>query len=360
MKRAPFTGAVLVTLALLAALLGPRYHAAARAAPAAHHLYHVDVGVKVFYKSITVFKFNPDHLRIHPGDSVQFTNVITNEPQTVTFGPPLLTPPLIAATSAISEINPVIVNPQGGHSVANPDQNVYSSGALMGGMRGLSTTYTFTFPNQGLYLYRSLFHPSMLGTLLVVTPDQAASTDAVDHGPTLFDVVRSFGSVLDAEQAIERTGAATYVGAANVLVGTGDSALTLNKFSPAGLTIKVGTSVRWYTTEDSGDPHALVFGAPTDAEQSGLVPLYTGRSADGGLIINADYATPSLPSASTVTTGTMAQSNNLYTSGIIYGANVNYPSNAPSSYTLTFDAPGQYYYVDPFHPGMLGLVTVEP
>jgi plastocyanin len=65
-----------------------------------------------------------------------------------------------------------------------------------------------------------------------------------------------------------------------------------------------------------------------------------------------------LPSATQITTTTFAQADNLYTSGIIYGSDVNYPSLTPARYTLTFQAPGQYYYVDPFHAGMLGLINV--
>ena len=33
---------------------------------------------------------------------------------------------------------------------------------------------------------------------------------------------------------------------------------------------------------------------------------------------------------------------------------------APGTWELTFQAPGQYAYVDPFHPGMLGEINVIP
>jgi plastocyanin len=330
----------------------------ARAAARAQqpHLYHAVIGVNVFYPSLTVEKFVPDSLVIHAGDSVQWTNVITNSPQTVTFGPILVTPPLVV-TSTVSEVNPLVVRPQGGHIINDVENVVYSSGALMGTMRGLPTTYTFTFPKVGLYLYRSLFHPSMLGQIQVVAARAPASPDPPDSGPSMFAALKSVAGALDRAQPVERTAVATGSNV-EIEVGAGDGAISLEKFIPAGVTVHVGTTIRWYTKETSGDLHALVFGAPTDAEQSGTAPLYTGLTADGGMAINGDYATPSLPSATQITTATFAQANNLYTSGIIYGSDINYPSLTPASYTLTFQAPGQYYYVDPFHAGMLGLINV--
>jgi len=326
-------------------------------AAARPHLYQIDIGVNVFWNSVTVNQFDPAKLTIRAGDSVRWTNVVLRQPQTVTFGPPLVTPPLIPQPDN-AEVNPTVIKPQGGRGVGDVSTDVFSSGALVSGMTGLPASYTFTFPKPGLYLYRSLFHPAMSGEIDVVAVGQPVST-TVDHGPTMYDALKGAGEVLTKVQGYARNAGGSN-GDVEIQVGSGNPAISINQFIPAAVTIKVGSTVKWACRETSGDPHALVFGAPTTAEEGGEVPLYTGLAADGGLTINPDYATPSVPSGTRVLTDTFSEPNTLYTSGLLYGSFINYPSITPASYSLTFRALGQFYYYDPFHPAMLGLVNVVP
>lgn len=326
-------------------------------AAARPHLYQIDIGVNVFWNSVTVNQFNPAKLTIRVGDSVRWTNVVLRQPQTVTFGPPLVTPPLITRADN-GEVNPSVTKPQGGRVIGDVSTDVFSSGALVSGITGLPASYTFTFPKPGLYLYRSLFHPAMSGEIDVVAAGQPVPA-AVDHGPTMYDALKGAGEVLGRVQAYARNAGAS-PGDVEIEVGGGTPAISFNQFYPPGVTVSISTTVTWNCRETSGDPHALVFGALTTAEDGGDVPLYTGLAADGGLTINPDYATPSVPSGTRVLTDTFSDQNSLYTSGLLYGSFINYPSITPARYSLTFRSLGQFTYSDPFHPGMQGVVTVVP
>ncbi len=343
-----FAAVAVATVATVALPLGTR--ALATRAQQAHQ-YHVSIGVDATYAALTVNKYVPDKLTIHPGDSVTWTNAVGGEPQTVTFGPVENTPALIADMSA-SEINARIVRPQNGRAIRDVSLNVYSSGALMSGIRGLTTTYTFTFPKTGTYLYRSLFHPLSLGEIDVVAASKPASSDTPDRGAAMYDAVRSSAQALQNEQRNE-LGGASY-GGTTIAVGNGNGNVTINKFTPAGITIKAGSRITWQIDETSGDPHAIVLNpSQADARQ----PLYTGLASDGGLKINPRYTTPTAIDNSTITTDTARTPIN---SGILYGSSPVYPSQTPNNYSLTFASPGGYYYVDPFHPSMLGEIQVLP
>jgi len=355
MKRTRFRATIATALVLVLGAVPARpSNVTAATRP---RLYQIDIGVNVFWNSLTVNQFNPAKLTIRAGDSVRWTNVVLRQPQTVTFGPPLVTPPLIPQPDN-AEVNPTVIKPQGGRVVGDVSTDVFSSGALVSGMTGLPASYTFTFPKPGLYLYRSLFHPAMSGEIDVVAAGQPAST-TVDHGPTMYDALKGAGEVLGRVQAYARRAAAN-PGDVEIEVGGGTPAISFNQFYPPGVTVSISTTVTWNCRETSGDPHALVFGSLTTAEQDGTVPLYTGQAADGGLTINPDYATPSVPSGTRVLTDTFSEADTLYTSGLLYGSFINYPSITPARYSLTFRSLGQFYYYDPFHPGMQGVVTVVP
>jgi len=346
-------GSVAVLAGALPFGVGMTTHYPRHAAPRPH-VYHVSIGVNAPYSLFAANEFLPGRLTIHAGDSVQWTNANGSQPQTVTFGPAEYTPSLILSASK-PEINPAIVKTQGGHVVGDATA-IHSSGALMTGVRGLGPSYTYTFRGVGTYFYRSLFHPLMLGEIDVVPPSKPASADPPDRGDSAVTALRSVARALIDEQTSDAHGAD--VGSPTVSVGFGNRDVSLNVFSPAGLQVHVGATVTWQTGETSGDPHAIVVN-PSTATSSGAL-LYTGLAHDGGLTINPAYATPTLPSGTQVVTGTISGSTEV-SSGILYGSSPAYPSGTPPKYSLTFMAPGQYLYVDPFHGnGTPGRVNVVP
>jgi len=332
------------------------------AARAKTRLYHVSIGVNTGRAALIVNKFLPDRLTIHAGDSVQFTNNVGSVPQTVTFGPLETTPGLITAEGS-TEINPRVVRPQGGRSVDDPSSRTYSSGALLAGVKGLPSSYTFAFPHAGTYVYRSLFHPLTIGEIDVVPANKAASSDAIDRGPSVIDGVRSIGQALANVQGSAVNGALGGVGPSTptIFVGTGNENASVNEFTPAGITVKVGSTVTWQIKETSGDLHAIVFNPMPGPESNGQLRPYIGLARDGGLTISPAYQLASLGSESQVTTDTLKTiPSSRWTSGLLYGSSSSYPSVTPSSYVLIFLVPGTYYYADPFHQYMQGLVNVIP
>jgi hypothetical protein len=102
--------------------------------------------------------------------------------------------------------------------------------------------------------------------------------------------------------------------------------------------------VNWVIHETSGDPHAVILGNLT----SNHFKPYIGLASDGGLAFDPVIAKPSLPSGTSVITGTLKPN---LSSGILYGSSVAYPSTPPSRYSLTFMVPGLYAVLDPFGGG---------
>ena len=323
--------------------------------------YSVNIGVDFFYHGFVINKFFPDHITIHVGDSVTWLNLTPDRPQTVTFGPPENTPALIVR-SDVAEINPRIVKPQGGLAVGGGNASIYSSGALIRGIPGLPTQVTFTFPKAGTYLYRSLFHPLTQGEIDVVSKDMSASPQPLDYGPSLYDALRSVAQVTDGVRAVARAAGATNAGVAeaDIQIGAGDGNISVTNLLPEGTRVKAGSTVVWNITETSGDPHILIFNNPTEQERGGI-KLYTGLAPDGGLIINPIYRKATLASGASVTTNTIKLApGGRWTSGILYGSSVNYPSSVPSTYKLTFMAPVRIDYVDAVPPGDQGTIVVNP
>jgi plastocyanin len=295
---------------------------------------------------------------------VQFTNVIGNAPQTVTFGPLLNTPALFPSASK-AEVNPQIARPQGGTKVVDPSSTIYSSGALLTGVPGARSSYTFSFPTSGVFSYRSLFHPDTLGQILVVPPEVPASPDPPDQSAALFDGLRGLAQVVPDLLSSARSGVVfsgrTAQAQISVKVGDGSNIISIQTFLPAVITCQVGATVTWQIGETDGDPHEIVFNQPSTAESQGGVPLYTGFAPDGGLKVNPAYWKPSLLSGTTVITSTVQHApNHRWTSGILYQGGVTSPSAVPTQYSLTFNAPGAYTITDPFHVNMTGTVSVLP
>ena len=100
--------------------------------------------------------------------------------------------------------------------------------------------------------------------------------------------------MFDDARSSERTGAGNGAGTATIDIAGGDGNISLTKFSPEGITIKVGTTLTWHISEASGDPHVLVFNADTQGKDLNP-PLYTGLTPDGGLRVNSQYVTQTLP-----------------------------------------------------------------
>lgn len=321
-----------------------------------HNLYHIAIGADTSIPTLEIHTFLPNNLTIHAGDSVEWTNPVPDEPQTVTFGPLEAQKPLVA-NNLVFEINPLIVRPTGGHVVGDVTTHTYSSGALIRGIKGLPDSYTFRFDTVGTYIYRSLFHPDGNATINVAPTSTPASPLHPDTGPSLFTALRSASQILTDVQATNRNGVLTGGGnnKVTVNVGQGDGNVSLNSFFPAGLNVPMSTTVTWTTPETSGDPHILIF-QPTQTDTNNQ-RVYTGLSSSSALQVNPSYQTPTLQAMTIVMTGTLPAGAR---SPILYGSSANAQSLTATSFSITFGAPGEYDYIDAFHPGVGGVVIVRP
>lgn len=121
--------------------------------------------------------------------------------------------------------------------------------------------------------------------------------------------------------------------------------VSLNAYFPDPLTIRAGDTVTWSFTP--GDPHTVTFNSGQPPLPSFLPGPNPGELTIGPA--SAPVGPPSSPGQPIIYDGTQQLSS---------GANTG--PNSPSTYSLTFTAPGVYGYVCMLHPGMRGQITVVP
>ena len=136
-----------------------------------------------------------------------------------------------------------------------------------------------------------------------------------------------------------------------VLVGEGQDTVVISQFLPKTVRIRAGDTVTWKINTD--ESHTVTF-LSGDEPPDFAIPVPGGGPKDLMLNPKAIFPTLSPGAAAETYSGT-----GYYNSGIMY-KNPPSPSSPPNdSFTLTFDAPGSYDYVDLRHPLMKGTVIVE-
>jgi len=117
--------------------------------------------------------------------------------------------------------------------------------------------------------------------------------------------------------------------------GTVDNSVATLQFYSSSITVNVGDSITWTTVADA---HTVSFlsGAPAPApiDPAAQAPS-GGNTYDGTGIVSSGIILPGPPAPA--------------------GS-----GGPPTSYTLTFTAPGTFVYDCLIHPGMQGSVTVQP
>src|SRR2546422_2245747 len=188
----------LVVLAVAAALLAAACSSPKPASPATPSRSSVPAGPQTFTVSVdgkspsynlAADAYFPSALKVHPGDAIQFKEVWSGEPHTVTFGtlvdrsaaaPPSIFPkgrgdavqsaaqPCFLDTGAppVNAACPKVPQPP-----FSGLQTFYNSGWLADGST-FSMTMSATI-GPGTYTFRCLVHPGMSGEVDVVAPGQA-------------------------------------------------------------------------------------------------------------------------------------------------------------------------------------------
>ncbi len=362
--------AALATLAWSLALIWPTGHAAA--APAqqtgpttwtviAGQAIHTQPGP---YSTWMSMRFYPETLTIDAGDSVVWKANGGLEPHTITFLGPDKLPDFVVPQPQPNgppklRFNPLFILPAG---PASYDGSAFVNSGAMGTGMPNPMQYQLTFPKPGTYEYVCQFHGGQLptGQLIGMTgkivvqpagtpyPQTPAQVDAVAQAQMAMDVQMS----KDAEGAIAGQPAATSPGPNGTTIyhvladiPSADGMLMYMRFAPEHLTIHVGDTVEWSSTDPSSF-HTVTFGGTPET-----FLFEPQASGPPNVYFNPLVA---LPQGGATYDGT-----GYVNSGVIVGPGAP-PSAGVQSYSLTFTKAGTYKYACAIHDeqGMIGDITV--
>ncbi len=154
-------------------------------------------------------------------------------------------------------------------------------------------------------------------------------------------------------------------GGPNVRAGNDTDDLEIIRFFPSQLTVKAGSTVRWFAAHPH-EFHTVTFGPQAYLEPIGRSFIAPDQSAPQGgpptLVLNPVVMSPA--------GGTVFNGTGLANSGWLQreAAEVyeGFPREGEVTYELTFDTPGEYRYYCAIHAGgpddeqgMTGVITVS-
>jgi plastocyanin len=290
--------------------------------------------------NVEVLAFAPAIVQVHQGDTVMwhinsFHNVHFEE-QITEFA---IFP--IVDGQPLPQLNPAAAFP----NIA--DGATYTGGDANTGLPQ-ATNITFSLVIDapvGRYMYLCDLHPGMVGVIEVVADDVAIPSPAEVSAQAMKEMGDHIGAGMAVlPQLVETAPVRSEDGVLNITVGSGGTGRsTVNLFSsPAGI-IQAGETVTWTNPADSIEPH-FVNSSPYDpvavpeivpVEQPDGPPIMTlgpgflGTTADGAVIKTGDTFNSAFISPGT-------------------------------SFSLVFADPGVYHYNCHIHPGMQGMIVVEP
>lgn len=338
----------------LAVLAGLSAGAALVALPAAGAGATVDVHVGDFNPKLSaVFTaYYPQRIVVRQGDNVRFHFGGFDSATFVPRGqrlPPLITPtgddapatddaagvPYWWVGQPLLGLNGQIFGPTPGTAVTG--RTLVHSGLPMGPRH----VFTATFPRIGAFAVRSVVHPGMRATV-VVLPRRAATPAARQVAR---QVARQKAQHLRQARALAKRTAP----AGTVLVGPGNPNVALFRFAPANSTVKAGARVT-FRMAGRNENHTVTFG-PT-AKLMQLAQGFEGPSLSAEAVYPSDA--PGVVPAVTAT----SHGDGFANSGVM--ADPGMPGPLPKRFTVTFPEAGSYDYLCLIHPDMKGTITVAP
>jgi plastocyanin len=340
-------GCTVVLLALFSAVVawamreGDRESRAALiAATAPPRTFDVSTGWESAAGPVEEFAaYYPARLIVHPQDVVRFTNPTADVPHSVTFGlrADRANQPIFGTGDPLPIVNGPCVSDRpltpsssacdwiGDASELPPfdGQAFFNSGIIPPAGGAFELHLSSDLP-PGEYSFFCVIHPAQAGALEVVPEGEPTQQpERLERDTTsLLHQDRS-----EADRFAQRSGNGSLIPADGIVVmGAATARASRNEFYPSVIDIDAGDSITW--TNGGPVPHVAIFGGSLAPPVAAATP-------------------PTRPSGSTLAEG-------LFTTGPV-GA-VPYPR---TTFTLRFDAPGQYSYVCTFHPGMAGRVNVR-
>ncbi len=385
------------SLVLVVACSAPSAAPQATPAPVTPQTYDIAVDPASPALNISTFRYSPNAIQVHPGDTLRFTFVERPAPptaHTVTFGTvataavtalgrrdpatPWLLPPefrklpeLIVGVPPNRRLNVAAALPCFLDAELPPDdgcpparrtqaaftgtQSFYSSGAVLSGGDAFVMTLTPAIA-PGTYGFLCLQHGQfgMFGHVTVVEPTRAVPSPAEVRqaaATEIDEVVRALQAEID-----RPTGGQPGAIRAGIFAPRFGTQFTAAIFSPKQATVPLGGSLTW----EVFGPHSIAFNAPDDA-----VGFIT-KSGDGlklnlKALLPANTAAAPPPNLAAPAVVTIAVDSGPY-DGVPYRSSGFLRSLPPAHYlyTITFTRPGKFAYRCLIHQEMEGSVAVGP
>jgi plastocyanin len=293
---------------------------ASSAARAATTNWTVIVGGQTPDISIYANGFFPRELTVHTGDTVTFQFAGF---QNVTFLSGAAPPPFAIKDGNGYDGNPKVFFPAGASTY---DGTGFHNSGVPSSDKPF--TYALTFTKPGHYEYGCTLHPGMIGIINVVdgavteTPEAALARGKAEQAATLAAGTKAYDSLNP-----QTTGSNVVV----TLVGDRQERYSVLRFTHDPLVISAGTTVTW-TVNDPFEVHTVTF-----ASVAQLPQFITPQPQPGGLPKILLSAAALAPTSTRTYDGT-----GWVNSGLLAAPGA--PSNAPSSFSLTFTKPGRYVY----------------
>lgn len=293
--------------------------------------------------------FAPENLNVHRGDTVTwavngFHNIRFHDEGGLA---PLALVPGVDEVE-VPQINPLVAFPsiENGAAYTGGAANSGLPAGAPGGAGDAGGLFSLVMDLEpGTYAYLCDVHPGMAGVITVVddaTP--VASTAEVDiQAKQESDAALALGSeaVQAAAEAAAGINTAGDDGVAHVQAGsTGTGRTTVNRYVGFVTVIQAGQTVTWTIPEDSPDPHTVTW-PPLRGQD--IAPIM--QEAGPPILAFGPGFTPNLPENGEITQDAA------FNTGLLFPG---------QSMSLTFTEPGVYPFVCNIHPGMEGVVVVEP
>jgi plastocyanin len=305
--------------------------------------WKISIGAESPDHAIQGQDFYPRTITINAGDSITWTKDAILE-HTVAFLSGEKRPALdVPQPDKRVLFNPVVAFPQGGQTYDGT--GLASSGV----MEGLGKTYTLKFTKPGRYTYVCLLHQGMQATVVVQPAGSKLSMTQAAYDKA---AAAQWAASLKAGQRLMESWKVSSAASSSGRVYTtpllGDPAahVSLLRYTPAPLTVRAGSTVRWIM-KDGFEIHTVTFQGAGE-----IPPFLTMEPQKQGppkIFMNGKAVAPFGGKSLTGST--------LYNSGILLPVN----PPGPTEYSLTFSKPGTYTYWCVVHvaEGMTGTIIVQ-
>lgn len=313
----------------------------ALAQDAAHQTFMVQAG-GFGAANVEVLAFAPSVVQVHRGDTVMwhiasFHNVHVGE------APSEFVVVSEVDGQPVPQINPAVGLPsiESGADYTGGD---VSSGLPQGDV--LTGTFSLVIDLEpGTYAYFCDVHPGMTGVIEVLPDDQAVPSPSEQAAQGSAELDEQVNAGVGASFMMAATAPTQSVdGVLMITVGSGGTGrATVNQFNSAFATIHAGESVTWTNPADSIEAHFINSADYDPAALPDIVPIMQENA-------------PPILSAGPGFLGTTADGSEIKAGDSFNSTSI----NPGQTFTLTFTEAGVYAYFCHIHPGMNGVIVVQP